>query len=120
METKDDNYKQITKSNVTIRKSREQRVGIIGIISFEDFEDLKGVISSNQTGGFPLTSRRGNKYILIIYNYDSNSIHAVAIPSRYRENIVRGYDHVYTELKSAGIVPSLHKLDNEVSKLAIQ
>ena len=94
MQIEDENYKKITTSDATIKQSREQRVGIIGTISWEDFEELKGVISSDQTGGFPLTSRRGNKYILIIYNYDSNSIHAVAIPSRYRENIVRGYEQI--------------------------
>ena len=84
----DENYEEIKTSQATINLKREQKLGIIGTIKFEE---LKGMISSDQTGGFPLTSRQGNKYILIIYNYDSNSIHAIAISTRYQHNIVQGY-----------------------------
>ena len=38
--------------------------------------DLTGKIYTDQTGRFPVTSRKGNKYILVTYHYDSNTIHA--------------------------------------------
>ena len=37
--------------------------------------DLTGKIYTDQTGRFPITSRKGNKYILVDYHYDSNTIH---------------------------------------------
>lgn len=113
----DPNYEEIPASQATFKQTHKQTLGISGAINFDE---LTGVISSDQTGGFPLTSRRGNKYTLIIYNYDSNSIYAVPIPSRHQEHLVCAYEIVYGELHAVGIVPVLHKLDNEVSKLAIQ
>ena len=31
---------------------------------------------TDQTGRFPVTSSKGNKYILVAYHYNSNTIHA--------------------------------------------
>ena len=36
--------------------------------------DLTGKIYSDQTGRFPVTSSKGSKYIMIIYNHNSNAI----------------------------------------------
>ena len=36
----------------------------------------EGLIASDQTGMFPRTSNRGNKYICIFYVYDANFINA--------------------------------------------
>jgi hypothetical protein len=33
-----------------------------------------GKICTNQTGQFPVTSSRGNQYILVLYDYDTNAI----------------------------------------------
>ena len=38
--------------------------------------DLTGKKYTDQTGRFPVTSSKGNKYILAAYHYDSNTIHA--------------------------------------------
>ena len=38
--------------------------------------DLTGKFYTDQTVLFPITSRKGNKYILVAYYYDSNTIHA--------------------------------------------
>ena len=37
--------------------------------------DLTGKTYTNQTGLFPITSRKGNKYILVAYHYNSNIIY---------------------------------------------
>ena len=42
---------------------------------------------SDQTGRFPHQSSRGNEYVFILYNYDSNSIHSVPIPNRQAATI---------------------------------
>ena len=36
--------------------------------------EVTGQISTNLTGRFPVTSSCGNKYLLVMYDYDSNSI----------------------------------------------
>ena len=36
--------------------------------------ELTGKIYSNQIGWFPTTSSKGNKYIMVIYNHNSNAI----------------------------------------------
>ena len=38
--------------------------------------DLAGKNYTDQTGRFPVTSSRGFKYIMVAYDYDSNTIHA--------------------------------------------
>jgi hypothetical protein len=35
---------------------------------------VSGKIHSDQTGGFPITFSRGSKYIMVVYDYDSNTI----------------------------------------------
>ena len=37
--------------------------------------DLTGKMYTDQTGRFPFTSIKGNKYILVAYHYDSKTIH---------------------------------------------
>ena len=43
---------------------------------------MEGKIYTDQTGRFQVTSSRGNKYIMVVYNYDTNTIHAEAMTSR--------------------------------------
>jgi len=43
---------------------------------------MTGQISTNLTGRFPVASSRGNKYLLVLYNYDSNSILTDAMKNR--------------------------------------
>jgi hypothetical protein len=49
--------------------------------------DTTGEISTDQTGRFPTTSSRGFKYILILYDYNSNAI--LASPMRNRSDTER-------------------------------
>ena len=48
-----------------------------------------GKIYTDQTGPFLRPSISGNKYVFILYDYDSNYIAAVAIPSRTKDHLVR-------------------------------
>ena len=44
---------------------------------------------SDQTGGFPIRSRTGNKYVFVLYHYDINRIYAVPIKSRHDNHIIQ-------------------------------
>ena len=52
---------------------------------------IDGVISSNQTGRFPITSNRGNAYDVVFYIYDANYIRLVPIKSWLKEELLRAY-----------------------------
>jgi len=79
-----------------------------------------GQISSDQTGKFPLPSSTGNNYIFVLYDYDSNSIHAVAIKNRSAPSILAAYKIVFQRLTRAGLTPRLARLDNECSAILKQ
>jgi hypothetical protein len=77
------------------------------------YQELTGKISTDQAGKFPITTQQGNAYIMVLYDFDSNSIHATPIKSRLKGDLVKGYQTMYNELIRAGIRPILHQLDNE-------
>ncbi len=76
---------------------------------------ITGQIYSDQTGRFPLTSSRGNKYIMILDNFDSNAILAEAIKSRSDHEMICAYKTLHTYLTTCGRQPKLQRLDNEAS-----
>ena len=71
-------------------------------------------IYTDQTGRFPVTSSRGNKYIMIAYDYDSNNILAEPIKSRTSLHIKNYYQTMSKLLCSRGMTPKTHVLDNDV------
>ena len=58
-----------------ILQSRERQVGV----HLVSFDELKGYIATDLCGVYPTMSNRGMKYILVLYNYDSNKIAARAM-----------------------------------------
>ena len=72
-----------------------------------------GKTFSDQTGRFPVTLSKGNKYIMIMYDYNSNSILGEPMKSRTGEEILRAFRKMHGQLKECGITPKLHRLDNE-------
>ena len=72
-----------------------------------------GKIFSDQTGRFPVTSSKGNKYVMIMYDYDSNIILEEATKSRTGDEVLRAFTRIYAELKGKGLGPKIHHLDNE-------
>jgi hypothetical protein len=71
---------------------------------------------SDQTGLFPVPSSRGNHYLFILYHQDTNTIHAVAIPSRKGPSIRDAWLATHTALVHQGHAPTLHILDNECTQ----
>jgi hypothetical protein len=76
-----------------------------------------GKIYTDQTGIFPVVSSKGNKYIMILYYYDSNAILAQPIKDRTAPELLKAFQVMEQELAARGLTPKLMKLDNEASKL---
>jgi hypothetical protein len=72
-------------------------------------------IYSDLTGRFPKTSPSGNKYILILYDYDSNSVLSAPMKNRGDKEMVRAFDFLIQSLIIRGLKPHLQRLDNEAS-----
>jgi hypothetical protein len=76
-----------------------------------------GQIYTDQTGRFPVVSSKGNKYIMILHEYDSNAILAQPIKSRTAPELLTAFQAMEQVLVARGLKPKLMKLDNEASKL---
>jgi hypothetical protein len=72
-------------------------------------------IYSDLTGRFPTTSLSGNEYMLILYDYDSNSILSTPMKNRGDKEMVRAFDLLIQYLILRGLKPLLQRLDNEAS-----
>jgi hypothetical protein len=77
--------------------------------------DIHETVFSDQTGRFPTRSQRGNKYIMVMVEIDSNAILVEPINSRNGHKLARAYRVLMTRLQHAEIVPTKHILDNKVS-----
>ena len=84
--------------------------------TYLEVDKLKGEIHTDLTGRFPVTSSRGNKYIFVLYDYDSNAILVEPLQNRSGLSIVNAYTNLLDRLKKAGLKPKLQKLDNEASQ----
>jgi hypothetical protein len=76
-----------------------------------------GQIYTDQTRRFPVVSSQGNKYIMILYDYDSNVIFAQPIKDRTSPELLKAFQVMEQELMARGLKPKIMKLDNEASKL---
>jgi hypothetical protein len=74
-----------------------------------------GQIHRDLTGLFPTTSAKGNKYVLVIYEYDTNNVLTEPTKSRGDQEMVRAYNKLIQELVDHGFKPRLQRLDNECS-----
>jgi len=57
-------------------------------------EDAVGKIYTDQTGRFLVKHTRGNKYILVAYNYDSNTILAEPLKTRTGPDLLAAYTKI--------------------------
>ena len=71
---------------------------------------------TNQTGRFPATSSRGNKYVMVLVKVDGNFIDAEPMKNRSEGAMIKAYQALWTRLTALGAVkPKTHILDNEAS-----
>jgi hypothetical protein len=62
-----------------------------------------GQIYTDQTGRFPVVSSKGNKYIMILYDYESNVILAQPIKDRTTPQLLRAFQVMEQELVARGL-----------------
>jgi len=79
-------------------------------------EEPRETMYTDQTGAFPTRSRKGNRYIMILCEMDSNVILSEAMKNRTAGEMIRAYQILMAKLKAAGIKPKKHVLDNECSE----
>ena len=78
-------------------------------------DEAKQTIYTDQTGAFPVQSRSGNRYIMIMCEMDSNAIISKSMRNRTAGELIRAYKVLLKRLKLAGLAPKKHVLDNEIS-----
>ena len=74
--------------------------------------NVRETIFSDQIGQFPKRSLRGNKYVMVLVEIESNTILVAPMKSRHDDEIKRAYQLMITRLHRAVIVPTKHVLDN--------
>ena len=77
-----------------ILQSRERQVGVHLIL----FGDLKGYIATDLCSVHPTMSNCGMKYILVLYDYDSNTILAKTMKTNKGQAITTAYKTLHMEL----------------------
>jgi hypothetical protein len=75
-----------------------------------------GQIHSDLTGQFPTTFSKGHKYVLVLYDYNTNNILTEPMKNRGDKEIVRAYNKLIQQLIDHGFKPRLQSLDNECSQ----
>ena len=80
---------------------------------------MQNKIYTDQTGRFTVKSSRGNKFIMVSCEVDSNNIMAEPIKSRKASELTTVYAKIHKMLTSRGLKPKLHILDNECSQTFI-
>jgi hypothetical protein len=94
-------------SNVPNKRTHKVYTKIISVPRHELPTDL--------TGRFPVRSSRGNQYLLVAYEYDSNGILIEPVKNRSGEEHLRAYNKIYKYLTEQGFTPEHQRLDNEAS-----
>ena len=79
---------------------------------FVETVELTGKVSTDQTGRFPVTSSCGSKYLMVLYDHDSNAIIREPIKSRSEAEFIRAYSVLHSKLTNLGLCPKLQMLDN--------
>ena len=75
--------------------------------------EATGLLCTDQTGAFPVTSTKSNRYIMVAHHYDSNAILVRPMPSRSQHHLQRAFISIYEILSNAGHQPTEIRLDNE-------
>jgi hypothetical protein len=60
--------------------------------AFFRINDLSDSIHTDQTGAFPFTSQRGNRYIMVAIHLNANYIFVEPMRSRSKEEMIRAYE----------------------------
>jgi hypothetical protein len=82
---------------------------------YADCHATTGMLFTDPTGRFLTPSTSGNQYILVVYEYGGNFIHAEPMVDRKGPSIITAYKQAVSLFKSRGFKPLFQWLDNEAS-----
>ena len=82
-------------------------------IAYLQTVEFTGKVITDQTGCFPVTSSRGSKYLMVLYDHDSNDILAEPLTSRSKREIIRATRVLNSYLSDCGLTPQYQMIDNE-------
>ena len=74
---------------------------------------MTGKVSTDKTGRFPVTSSCGSKYLMALYDNDSNAIIPELIKSRNESELIQAYAVLHSNITNWGLCPKFQMLDNE-------
>ena len=75
--------------------------------------EFTGKVSTDQTGSFTVTSYRSSKYLMVLYDHDSNAILAEPLTSCSERELLRATCVFHSYLSARGLTPQYQKIDNE-------
>ena len=76
---------------------------------------MKHEIYTNQTGKFPVASRRGHKYLMIMCKLDINKIIVETMKTKTEEEMISTHQNLLNRLKERVVKTKRHILNNEIS-----
>ena len=82
-------------------------------MSYLQTVEFTGKVSTDKTGRFPVTSSRGSKYPMVLYEHNSNTILAEPLTSRNERTLIRSTRVLHAYLSYRGLTPQYQILDNE-------
>ena len=77
----------------------------------------EGTTYSDLTGRYPITSSRGYQYIIVCYDFDTNTIQTALTKTRHAAEIRDATIPMLEKLSRSGHPPKLHIVDNEASAM---
>jgi len=115
IESEFDNIKNATMRN-PVHPLTKQKESVLMIFDLSN-EAQRGMYT-DQTCKFPKKSSKGNHYIMVLIEIDSNAILVEAMKNRTLGEMIRAYLVLVTvtHLRNAGITPKMHILDNKCSE----
>ena len=78
------------------------------------FDATRKNMYTDQSGPFPIKSRRKHQYIMVAVELDGNYIDAEPLKTRNAKDLTEAYQKIFTRWKATGVIcPNWHILDNE-------
>ena len=71
-------------------------------------DEADRLMFSDQTGRFPVTSFKGNQYMMVLFETIGNNILVEAMRNRTSGEMIRAYQVLVDRMKEKGIHPTMH------------
>jgi hypothetical protein len=109
----DDVFQFNTPEEVPVRPIKMEKTIFCKILDMED--EVTQKIWTDQPGRFPKKSMKGSQYMMVLTESESYAIPVKPMTNRTSGEMIRAYQVLINRLRSVGIAPKQHILDNECS-----